>query len=264
MKLAITRDSLRATPQPKLLWAAEFLGNPLLFLGFWLWLLIPEASGAQIFGSLLVAAVVGVAFLTLAGATLSWYVDHHAGETPTLKSVFLKGLKHFLWIAIWALAALAVLKLVDWAGGYEYQMPTYVRSKMSSGMRNHITEEGLHSFFNFVLAVVTWVLLPALWLPPAAQLAARGLRGFAREGFRAWGRSLASWQYWVLVIVCAFVGVWLPGKVMDWIPKAGTPLRLETYSMLARLLLSYLLALMAWMLLASTVGRAGAPAQKKD
>ena len=261
--LALTRDALRATPRPRLLWLAEFVGNPLLFLCFWLWLLIPEASGAQLTGSVVIATLIGIAFLTLAGATLAWYVDYHAGETPTLRSVFAKGLKHFLWIAIWGLAALAVLKVVAWAGGYEYQLPTYLRSKMSQGMRAHITEEGLHTTFNWVLAIVSWVLLPALWLPPAAQLAARGLRGFAREGFRAWGRSLVSWQYWVLVAVCAFVGVWVPARLMDWIPKDGSSLTAETWSMVVRLLLSYLLALFAWMLLASTVGRAGAPKTAK-
>src|SRR6185436_6272025 len=156
-----------------------------------------------------------VGFLALFGATLSWYLDHHSGAAPTFRGAFGKGLRHFVWLAIWALVPLAVCRIIEWAEGYQYQLPTYLRSLLPAGMRAHISEAQLLWLYLFILAVLFWVVTLAVWLPPAAQLAARGFRGFGREGFRAWGRSLRSLQYWLIVIVTVLLGVWLPMLLMD-------------------------------------------------
>lgn len=263
MSLTIVRDSLRATPRPRLLWLAEFGMNPVFFGLFWFWLLIPESGAGSLLLSFTLAAVIGVGFLVLLGATLSWYADHHAGESPTVRSAFGKGLRHFVWLAIWGLVPLAVCRMIQWAESYQYQLPTYLRSILPAGMRAHVSEEQLLWLYQFILAVLFWVVTLAAWLPPAAQLAARGFRGFGREGFRAWGRSLRSLQYWLLVVVSVLAGVWLPMLLMDWKLKQGTTFGVEMTSLVGRLALAYLLALCAWMLLASAVGRAGAPAPGK-
>ena len=259
MKLALIRDSLRITPRPRLLWVAEFVLNPLLFAGFWLWLLLPEASVFQLLLGLFLIGLVGVVFLALVGATLSCYGELHAGGAPTLRSSFGKGLRHFPWLAIWGLVLVAGYLVVDWAEGYQYQLPTYLRSLLPAALRARLTEERLLWLFLFLLGVVFWVILPALWLPPAAQLAARGFRGFGREGFRAWVRSLKSLQYWLTLALAALIGVYAPIKLMDWTPKQGTSLNLQMTSMVVRLVVAYVLALFAWMWAASAVGRAGAP-----
>ena len=259
MSLALVRDSLRATPRPRLLWLAEFILNPLFFGLAVVWLNLPETAGGLVL-SVVLGIVIGVGFLALLGATLSWFVDHHAGGTPTLRTAFGKGLRHFFWLGIWGMFPLAVCIVLHWAESYQYQVPTYVRSMLPAGMRAHVSEAALLWLFLFIIAALFWVVTLAIWLPPAAQLAARGFRGFGREGFRAWGRSLGSLQYWLLTIICALLGVWLPTLLTDWMPKEGTPLNVEMTSMIGRFALAYVLALCAWMLLASTVGRAAAGA----
>src|SRR5205085_11084318 len=114
------------------------------------------------------------------------------------------------------------------------------------------------------IAVLFWVVTPAVWLPPAGQLAAGGFRGWGRDGFRAWGRSLRSLQYWLLVIACALLGVWLPEMIMEWKLKQSTTFDVELSSLIGRLAFAYVLALSAWMLLASAIGRAAAPVAKRD
>ena len=257
MNLALIRDSLRATPRPWTVWLLEFFVNPALALLAVVWLQMPEGSVGQLVLSSLLALVLGVIFFTVAGTTLSWYVDHHAGNAPGFKSALRKGLRHFLWLAIWSCAALAVLSILDRLAAYQYQLPNYLRSAMPVGLRAHTTEEGLLSSFHFFIGAITWWILPALWLPPAAQLAARGFRGFGREGFRAWGRSLARWQYWFMMGMGAAVGVWLPTLLLDRAPDEKASLGALMTSLILRMVFSYLLALWGWMMVASSVGRAG-------
>ena len=263
MSLAIVRDSLRATPRPRLLWLAEFVLNPVLFAAFWLWLLVPESGVGSLLLSFTLAALIAIAFLVLLGATLSWYTDHHAGENPTLRSAFGKGLRHFVWLGIWGFFPIAILLLLSWAESYQYQLPAYVRSLLPMGIRAQVSEAQLLWLYLFILAALFWVVTLGAWLPPAAQLAARGFRGFGREGFRAWGRSMRSLQYWLLVAATVLLGVWLPMLLMAWKLKQGTTFGVEMTSLAGRLALAYVLALCAWMLLASAVGRAGASAALK-
>jgi len=256
MKLAIIRDSLRATPRPWAVWLLEFFGNPALAGLFLLWLQLPESGVGQLLVTILVALVLVVLFLVIAGITLSWFVDYHAGNAPTFKGALGHGLRHFVWIGIWGLAAVAVWEVVHWAESYQYQFPNYFRSMLPAGMRGHLSEETVLWLFLAVLNVIFWVVLPALWLPPAAQLAARGFRGFGRDGFRAWGRSLKSLQYWLLIALGGVVGVWLPTLLLDRTPDPKATLGALMTSLILRMVVAYLLALSAWMMVASSVGRA--------
>jgi hypothetical protein len=261
MKLALVGDSLRATFRPWSLWLAEFLLNPVFALLAVVWLQLPETAGGLTL-TVLLGLVIVVGSLTLAGATLAWFVEHHEGGAPTLRGAFGKGLRHFWLLGIWGLVMLVGCHVVEWMRGYEYQFPNYVRSMMPAGMRNVFSEQMVHSLYLWKLAFLFWVILPALWLPPAAQLAAQGFRGFGRDGFRAWGRSLKSWQYWLMVALCALVGVWMPMLLMGMAPTESInppppPLSTQMMSLIFRLAISYALALFGWMWVASATGRAG-------
>lgn len=264
MRLALIRESLRTAFRPRLLWLAEFLLNPAFALLAMAWLQLPETAGGLAL-TVVLGLAIGVGFLTLAGATLAWFTDEHAGAAPTLRGSFAKGLRHCWLLAIWAMAALAWCRVVDWAESYQYQLPNYVRSMMPAGMRGAVSEPMLLWLFLFVLGVASWVVMPAAWLPAAAQLAARGFRGFGREGFRAWGRALKSGQYWVTVALCALLGVWLPKLLLGLRPEepvagAAPAVAAQMASLVVRLLAAYVLALCAWMWVASATGRAGAKA----
>lgn len=269
MKLALMRDSLRSTFKPRGLWLAEFFGNPLIVLLALVWLQLPE-TGFGLALTVLLGTVIVVAFLALAGATLAWFADHHAGESATLRGAFAKGLRNFWLLGIWGMAALAWCHVIDWAEGYRYQFPTYVRSELPMWLRVHVSEAQLLWIFLAVLAAAFWVAMPAVGLPPAAQLAARGFRGFGREGFRAWGRSIKSWQYWVAIALAAVVGVWLPTLLIALRPmeRLTTPtvqassLSWQMTSLVLRMLAAYALALLAWMWVASATGRAAADGER--
>jgi hypothetical protein len=271
MKLAMLTDSLRSTFKPRLLWLAEFFGNPLIVVLALVWLQLPE-TGLGLTLTVALGVVIGVGFLSLAGATLAWFADHHAGQTPTLRGAFGNGLRHFWLLGVWGMAALAWCHVVEWSEGYRYQFPTYVRSELPMWLRVHVSEAQLLWVFLSVLAVAFWVAMPAIWLPPAAQLAARGFRGFGREGFRAWGRSLKRWQYWLAVALCAVIGVWLPTLLLGLRPMepVTTPtvqassLRWQMTSLVLRMFAAYVLALFAWMWVASATGRAATASAKAD
>ncbi len=265
MTLALIRDSLRATPRPWAVWLLEFFVNPALALLAIVWLQMPESSVGQLILSSLLALVLLIVFFAVAGTTLSWYADYHAGNPTGFKAALGKGLRHFVWIAIWACAALALLYVLSWLADYQYQIPNYLRAKMPAGLRAHTTEEGLLSTFNFIVGAITWWILPVFWLPVAAQLAARGFRNFGREGFRAWGRSLKSWQYWVMMGLGAAIGVWLTNVILNRPPNDKADLTGQLLSLVFRFIVAYLLALWAWMMAASATGRAAvAPQDSKQ
>jgi hypothetical protein len=65
-----------------------------------------------------------------------------------------------------------------------------------------------------------------------------------------------SISYWSIVIGAVLLGVWVTEKIMGWTPDLRTStLSEETVSLVIRSLVSYFLALFAWMLACSVIGR---------
>ena len=65
-----------------------------------------------------------------------------------------------------------------------------------------------------------------------------------------------SISYWSIVIAAVLLGVWVTEKIMGWTPDfSSSTLSQETVSLVIRSLVSYFLALFAWMLACSVIGR---------
>ena len=91
-----------------------------------------------------------------------------------------------------------------------------------------------------------WIIPAILLIPPAAQLAAGGFRGLARMTWSA--------RYFPDAAILAVAGAYLPYKLIGWHPQLHG-LALQTTSLAARLAIAYLLAVIAWLILASLLGR---------
>lgn len=86
---------------------------------------------------------------------------------------------------------------------------------------------------------LVWIAVVALLLP---------LAGFAVNGAQALA-SYKHWWYWVSALVLLVVGVYLPYKLVTWVPGVSG-LTMQTVSLIARAGFGYLLLVTAWLMLA--------------
>lgn len=264
MPLVIARDAVLGSIRNWRLWVIQFLVNPVLFALFTGWLLIREANIFLVFLNMLGALAILVAAFVLHAGTLNYFHDMNrsgdTGNTESLKSAFLRALRHIAAIAICAAVIYLLWMLVDKADSYQETFPTYIRSTLPAFLRRHIDLAFLMGAFTWIEFAIRWIVIPGLVLPFVLETADRGFHGLGRAGLSSFKRAVASISYWLILVVAALVAVLAPPKLM-----ARTPdFRFSTYpqeltSMIFRLLLSYLLGLAAWMVTCSLVGRHSVP-----
>ena len=95
-----------------------------------------------------------------------------------------------------------------------------------------------------------WLLFVLIWLPLAAA-SFLDERGMWRAAARAW-RSL---RYWLGTLACAVAGHVAFWQLAGWVPKVNG-IAAETASMIARLVLAYVIALGAWLVILALVEEA--------
>jgi hypothetical protein len=108
-------------------------------------------------------------------------------------------------------------------------------------------------YFNALLWMVRWVLLPADLLPLFSGVASRGWRGFKEFGWRRYSR----W-YRLEVPLLTLCAVWAPFRLVDWVPRVKG-FNMEMLSFGLRVGAAYILFVSAAMVLAFLTSR-GKPA----
>lgn len=241
------------------LWLIQFLANPAIFGLFAVWLLIPVARTWQVVLNALFVLVLIAAAVALHGGTLNYFYEEHRGEKIPLKNAFLRALGNIFPILICAAVFYGLWLIVDWAGSYQDTVPTYLRSEFPAFLRRHITLSFLMTSFDVIIFILRWIVVPGLVLPFALNASNRGFRGFGPRGFSTWRKSIFSRAYWFVLALAAVVGIYITNELVGWTPDFRTSTyRHEILSMVVRLLISYCLALTAWMLACSAVGRRSA------
>jgi hypothetical protein len=237
------------------LWLLQFAGNAAIFLAFLGWLQIKEAHWWQLVFSLLLAALIVVAVLVLHGGTLNYFANAHQDRSATLPPAFRAALKHLAALVVWAFVVHFPWHHIGHLDAYNTSFPGYLRSEFPAWLRRMISEPALENTYSFLLSVLSWVVMPGLFLPFAMFAASRGFRGLI--AFRDWWRTVRNLAFWIALVAAAVVGVYCTGKIMDWKldPKTAT-LSGEKVSLAFRLLFAYLLAIFSWLLACSALGRA--------
>jgi len=147
------------------------------------------------------------------------------------------------------LAAVVFIGAVYWAlaqwAAYSGTPALTIASWFTLKLRKPIKPTSVLRVFNFVLALVRWMVIPVFVLPMLSGIAALGWRGFAE-----FGRMRRSRLYWVaapLLLACALA---LPWELIGWVPHVSS-FTLEMFSFVVRTAIAYFLFLCAWTLLAS-------------
>jgi len=259
--LALAHDAARTSLRSARIWVIQLLANPILFLLFALWLLLPVAHGWDLLLNALLIVFVALGAIALHAGTLNYFQDARRTGESGIRRAFLRALRHVIAILILVALAYGVWHFVQLLDSYSDIFPAYVRSTLPAWARRRFSLAQANLTFEVVIFLISWIAAPGLLLPFALTTADEGLRGFGRKGWIAWRRAVSSFSYWIVLAAAAVLGVFVTSKLMNWTPNFATStIRHESLSLAWRLLLSYGLGLAAWMLACSTVACSGVPA----
>jgi hypothetical protein len=151
------------------------------------------------------------------------------------------------------LAAIAIYSFLAWWAGYSVTPASKLASWLTLKFRKPVRPATVLRYFNALLWMVRWVLLPADLLPLFSGVASRGWRGFKEFGWRRYSR----W-YRLEVPLLTLCAVWAPFRLVDWVPRVKG-FNMEMLSFGLRVGAAYILFVSAAMVLAFLTSR-GKPA----
>jgi len=228
------------TRATRFLWLMHFVGNALLLWLAYYWLGVGESTIGRLLWSAVLAALILCGALWLHGSGFVFFRSDRTALSPALRTA----LRNLLPLFVLAIVALFVYGLLSWWRDYSSQPAFKIASYLTLKSRKPVKPATIQSIFNAVLWLVRWTVIPVLLLPLSANVANKGWRGYNRE---AWRQS-SRWLYWIQVVTLLVGGIWLPLKLINWVPHLNA-FSMQMASFLFRLLIGYLLFVTACLLL---------------
>jgi hypothetical protein len=227
-------------------WVVNLFGNALVFASWYSWLQIPDAHGWQVAWTA-VQAVATIGFVVwLRAGTLAWFRVSEFRNQPAIGPAYRRGARHIVPLAIWVGLFAVIAWVVLSANSYSPQFAVWIRQKASAGPAPRSVMHGT----DWLLFVLLWVVLPAIWVPVASTISAVGLSG--GHIVRSW-RVLRQPLYWVLFCVLMAMAAWVPYKLVTWVPELAT-MRAQAWSAGLRFAAAYVIVITAFVLLVWMVG----------
>jgi hypothetical protein len=221
------------------LWLLNFVANAALLAAAYFWLLIPDARGWQVAGSAMLAAIVIISVLWLRAGTLAYFRFAEFRNQGTIWRAYRHAFRHIPALAIWGL----VFGLLTWLllslHGYVPQFAVWLRQKLGAGP----SPRNVTADVNWLLFLLNCVVLPALWVPIATTVSAVG---FKTEHIVRTRRVWKQPMYWLWFCLLLGVGIYLPYKLVWWIPDLQT-IRQQAWNMGWRFLLAYTIGVTAFL-----------------
>ncbi len=226
------------------LWLLNLFANAAALGAWYYWLLIPDAHGWQVAWSAVLALLIVFGIVWLRAGTLAWFRVAEFRKQSVIGGAFRRGLRHVVPLLMWfALGAIIAWVLLS-AGNYTPQFSVWIRQKVNAGP----TPRTVMHNTDWLLFVLLWVVLPALWMPIATTIAAAGRAHFGRS-FRVLRQPL----YWMLLCVLIGIGVWVPYKLVTWVPELNS-LSAQAWSAGLRFAAAYIILITAFIALVWMVG----------
>jgi len=219
------------------LWVLNLFGNAVILAAWYWWLLIPDAHGWQV-GWTAAQALLTIAFvLWLRAGTATWFRVAEFRNQKAIGAAFRRGWRHAIPLAVWFAVFVAVAWIIIRAGNYTPQFTVWIRQRVDAGP----SPRSVMHASDWLLFLLLWVVLPAIWIPMAATIAAAGFSGkHMRRSLRVLRRPL----YWLLYCVLMAVAAWVPYKLVTWVPELST-LRQQAWSAGLRFVAAYILVITA-------------------
>ena len=214
------------------------------------WLSMGESTTQRLVASAVAALTIVTLAAWLHGAT---FASFRLGAEPGVRASFRTVLRNLPPLLAVVLAAVAIYAFLAWWEGYSATPSNKLASWLTLTFRKPVQPATVWRYFNAVLWIVRWVLLPADLLPLFSGVASRGWRGFNEFGWRRYSRL-----YRLEVPLLVLSALWLPFQLVNWVPKVSG-FGMEMFSLVLRIGVGYLLFVGAALLLAFLTSR-GKPA----
>jgi hypothetical protein len=160
-------------------------------------------------------------------------------------------------LLLWAILFGLVIWLLAQLWDYTAQASGWTRHVLPGFVRNQISPRSMISAASWLLWFVVFFVLPIVFLPIFARIASYGMKGmFTRQ---AW--PIQEIRFWLTYAVCFVVGAYVPYKLAYMMPTKPSQLSAQTWSMIVRLGVGYLLFITAWIALCAAIARVTADAE---
>lgn len=225
------------TRATRILCMIHFAGNALLLWLAYYWLGVGESTIGRLVWSAFLAILIVAATVWLHGSGFAFFRTDRSALVPAFRTA----LRNLLPLFALAILVLTIYGLVSWWRDYSQDVPFKIASYLTLKLRKPMKPASVQAIFNGVLWIARWIVLPLLLLPLAASVANHGWHGYRT-------RFPHHWLYWIEIAVLLICGVWLPFKLIAWVPHFSS-FGMQMTSFLFRLLIGYLLFVAAWRLL---------------
>jgi hypothetical protein len=213
------------------LWLLNFVANGALIAAWYFWLLIPDARGWQVVASGLLAVVVVALVVWLRAGSLAWFRVGEFRKDGNIWRAYRHSLRHVPALGIWVLVFVVFAWMLWGLHGYVPQLAVWLRQKLGGGP----SPRNLMKDLDWLLLLLVGLVMPLLWLPIATTVSTVGFQPeHIIRSRRVWKHSL----YWLWFCLILGFGVFIPYKLVWWIPDLQT-LRQQAWSMGLRFLLAY-------------------------
>ena len=244
------RETLMTFVNGKRVWLVHVFANVALTVAFLYWTRISEESGFQFALNVVSGLLIAFATLWLHSATFDYF---HPPREFLFKRCLVRSLGHIPAFLAWSLIFGIGLWLIGQLWGYDEQIGGWIRHLLPGFMRRSVASRSAFSAMSWLMWFLYFFLWPILFLPVGAQVAVSGFRGFLSGDSL---RPLRSLRFWVVYCVCFIIGAYVPYTLAWMTPKTPSSLKAQTWSMLVRLGIGYLLLVTAWLIVCAAIMRA--------
>jgi hypothetical protein len=223
-RLSISRSTAK-------LCGLHLLGDALiLWLGY-MWLGWGESDAMHLIGSVLIIVLFACAAVWLHGTA---FAQFGAGVDISLRRASVSALRHVPPLLVLAILACLLYGLLNWLYWNLGHAAFVIGSYFTLHFRKPIPPATVLAVFHAMIWVLRWIVLPVLLVPVAARIAIEGWRGFR------FSQLTKRWLYWVQVGALLVGAIWLPMKLLAWVPTMPN-FTAEMASFLVRFAMAYLL-----------------------
>jgi len=201
----------------------HFIVNAILLWLAYYWLGIGESRTSTLLWSAFIALLAVCLACSAYGAVFAYFrtdAYFQTGQRRRTRTAWSTALRHLLPLLL-ATAAVAIVYVLL---AYIPKPATPIASYLTMTFRKPVSPASILRIFNAVLWVVDWIVLPVLVLPMLSAIAAQGWRGLS-----AFGSRTRQWLYWIEAPVLLLCAVWIPWKILQWVPQMSS-FRMEMVS----------------------------------
>lgn len=194
---------------------AHLIGNALLLYMGYRWLGMSESDAPHLLASAIAVLIFVLGAVWLHGTALTHF---DRTEDLSFRQAAARTLRHLLPLFVLAMAALVIYTLLAWWHDSFQHNAFVIGSYSTMKLRKPVLPSAVERGFHVFIWILRWIVVPVIFLPLAAGAALEGWTGVRWRSLAPGRRVL----YWIEVCALLLCAIWMPLKLIHWIPRIGS------------------------------------------